>query len=544
MNKILVNKSVCLLILFLLIGPKWSVGQELVKEEVSFSIPKTLYFTGEKIWIDASVLQNGKASSSQVVYAELLDRQNQSVYLEKFLLEEGSVFHFLKIPGELVSDHYLLRVYTRISPLLAVENGLKQQFVTVFNPQKPPKVSLDSQARFLEGKTGSSEIRLSKHRLSPGETLTVNLSSAAEIKEVRVALRNPYLEFDSQIPSSKIYDSEVKGELVPELFGHVVHAQVDPRQVDTTKVYFLSVHGVESALYTDRPDRDGALYFDIGGLKHWNFVIAQADQNESLLDFELQSPVVKTQFKSDFQFPELVITADEEAFLQQLLLSSGIQSFYSEKYAQEPVPVVTGFVADRTFMLDDYTRFESVETVIKEYVPMVSVRTRQGKKEFRSINEFGAVFEKNPLMLVDGMPVFDSDQLAAFNPQRFERLDVLARKFFLNEQEYEGVLSFSSYKSDVGGFPLPSNAIFSQYKGIQLPVELERSIAEMPDSSFSDFRSILYWSADPLSQLPSGQTLEIQTSQVWGAFEVVVLTLSKEGEVHEERKYFTVENNP
>lgn len=519
--------------------PKHTFGQEVVPEFVSYSIPKTIYFTGEKIWIQAQVLQEKSPTSSHVLYAELLNRENQSVHLVKLLLERGKVFHFLEIPEDLPSDHYLLRVYTRISPILDLENGLQQQFVTIFNPNIPPQVNVELPSAFENKMESNPSITLSAESIRAGENLIISWEALSEVSEVRVRAKNPYLKDEGPISSSEIYDGKVQGKILPELFGHIVAAQVDPRTVDTTKVYFLSVHGRESALYTDRPDKGGNLYFDIGGLKHWDFMIAQADQNGSLLDFEFRSPAVQTSFKPGFKFPELVISPQDQPYLQELLISSGVQTYIVEKYSQEPVPVVTGFVADRTFMLDDYTRFESVETVIKEYVPMISVRTRGGKKEFRSVNENGGVFSGNPLMLVDGMPVFDSDQLAAFNPKSFEKLEVLSRLFYLNDREFEGVMSFSSYQSNVGGFPLPSNAFFTQTPGIQVPVELVQPITASPEGS-GDFRSILFWSAEEKSALPKLSGLNITLPNLPVPFEVELISKSPQGQDVSNRAMFWV----
>lgn len=526
------------LTLLFLFGVQLIFAQELVKEQVNYSISKSIYFTGEKIWLDASVMQNSKPTSSQVLYAELLNRENQSVHVEKFLLQNGSVFHFVEIPEELPSDHYLLRVFTRISPLTDLKNGLKQEFVTIFNPSKPPKVSAGPVDRRLPTAANSAPLQLSERKVKSGEKLSLQLDELTDIQEISVTVGNPFLERQGQISSEDIYQPEAKGERVPELFGHIVTAKVDPKLLDTTRVYFLSVHGMESALYTDRADSGGILHFDIGGLKHWDFVIAQADQNGSLLDFELQSPAIQTEFKPSFEFPELEIGPNDEVFLSQLLISSGIQTFFTENFDQDPIPVVTGFVADRTFMLDDYTRFESVETVVKEYVPMIAVRTRQGKKQFRSVNEFGDGFSGNPLMLVDGMPVFDSDQLAAFNPKSFEKLDVLSRRFYLNEQEYEGVMSFTSYEGNVGGFPLPTNAIFSQYKGLQIPIQLEQPLSAPGD--IADLRSILFWSKDPLQSLPTSSSLEIYTSELYGMHEIRVKSRNADGSMSIRRLPFEV----
>jgi hypothetical protein len=190
---------------------------------------------------------------------------------------------------------------------------------------------------------------------------------------------------------------------------------------------------------------------------------------------------------------------------------------------------VTGFVEDRVYQLDDYTRFETVETIIKEYVPEVSVKTVQKKKEFRAINEIRSfAFDSNPLMLIDAMPVFDSDDLAKFDPKGLKSLEILTRTFYLNEEEFPGVLSFTSYKNDFGGFPIPSNGIYLDYEGIQPKINFSKSLFDSPaiENQMMDWRTILFWSKVPEST-PVSNSLDIKIPEIKGKY---IITLKSNGE--------------
>ena len=143
-------------------------------------------------------------------------------------------------------------------------------------------------------------------------------------------------------------------------------------------------------------------------------------------------------------------------------------------------------------------------------------------------------------MLVDGMPVFNSDQLAAFNPKSFEKLDVLARVFYLNEQNYEGVISFSSYKSDVGGFPLPTNAIYSPYQGIQIPVELESEFGQPQEiRNLQDLRSVLTWKSEARGRVDLSE-VKIITSDLPGLYQMSIQYQSEDGSAQSWESYFEV----
>ncbi len=528
--------------LFLSYGPLVK-GQALADrgEVVSFSIPKTIYFGGERIWIASSVREGGLPAESKIVYAELLDRNNQSVAITKMPLDAGAGFNFLQLPTDLPSDHYLLRVFTRISPYQSLETGIVQRFVTVFNRQLPPTVVPVRENVKAPPLETSSRILLSDTTAAPGSVLKFTLPSGVEVQEISIAAVNPFLAIQDTLSSSLVYESLESRTLVPELFGHIIEAQIEGT-VDTTQLYYISVHGEKSALFTDRPNPDGTLFFDAGGMKNWNYLVAQADGNQSLLDFNVVQPAPRTKFKPGFDFPELLITPADEVYLTSLLRSGQIEGYFSQEFDASLFPVVTGFVADREYMLDDYTRFETVETVIKEYVPEVSVRTVKRRKELRALNEIkSGPFDSNPLMLVDAMPVFDSDILASFNPKGFEKLEVLARTFFLNEQSFQGVVSFSSYQNDFGGFPIPSNGIYLDYKGIQPRITSSTTLFDSPEdkNGIMDWRTVLFWSeVTPVANASTELSVKLPVNP--GRFEIKVKGKNKLGQPEIISSQFTI----
>jgi hypothetical protein len=505
-------------------------------EVVSFHIPKTLYVVGEKIWFEAAVKSGQDPSPSQVLYAELVDRFSNSVIYTKVPLEQGKALNYLLLSSAVPSDHYLLRVYTRISPYLELNQGIAQQYVTVINPKIPPKNS--SPSGLSDNRPiaqNQNVLRTSNSNPKPGESFRISASiDPTKILSSGISLANPYLgEEHRAISSDELYSSIETNDLLPELFGHIVEAKVP--QPDTTKTYFLSLHGKQSALFTDRVDSNGQIRFDAGGLSHWDRLIIQLEDGAEMEGLEIITPVIKTKFKPELNFPTLSISQSDFPFLSQLQKASAVESYYVESFDLDSLEVVTGFVADHTYLLDDYTRFETVETVIREYVPSVAVRTRDKKKEFRLIDEAGnAVFDSNPLILVDAMPVFDSDLLSAFNPKFLSKLEVLNREFYLNDRTYPGVLSFSSYTNNFGLFPLAPSARFFDYLGLQPLIELEKNQFEKPATGgrFPDLRTILFW--DRILDK------EIQAPALDGRFLFWVKYLDEAGTVKVSRSFLNV----
>jgi hypothetical protein len=541
MNQVKKKLLLLVLIAFLTSSVGFSQNSPLKKEIINFSIPKNIYFGGERIWIQAGVSTELGSSPSQIIYAELLNRYNESVALTKMPSADGESFNYLRIPANLPSDHYLLRVFTRVSPYLDLELGLTQQLVTIFNSSNPPAV-IANRKEYLIQEENTDKISLNSKNLRGGEFLELNLNTITGIKEIQISAMNPFLEKQGQLSSKELYQSIESRTLVPELFGHIVEAKLDQESPDTTQLYYLSVHGAKSALFTDRPDTFGSMYFDTGGMKNWRFMVAQANNNLSLVDLSIVSPAPKTKFKSEFNFPILEISPADEPYLTALLKAGQVEGYFVQEFDSSPFPVVTGFVEDITYRLDDYTRFESVETVIKEYVPETSVRTVQKRKEFRVLDKVrGSIFDSNPLMLVDAMPVFDSDLLAAFDPKGLEKLEVLTRNFYLNEEVFPGVISFSSYKNDFGGFPIPTNGIYLDYQGI-LPKVLEKNklFASPTDLKMKDWRTVIYWSATETGE-NSIENLRLKLPVNSGVYQVKVTFVDQSGSVQKALRTFRVD---
>lgn len=528
-------KSILLAVLFAFGNPSFAQINSGFEEVVDFSIPKTIYFTGEKIWLAIQVAADSSPSPSRVVYAELWNRYGESVALAKLPLEEGAGFNFLLIPDDLASDHYLLRVFTRVSPYTNLEKGLVQEFVTVFNPRIPPEV-VEERKSFPDQREVSNLISLSKTTVQTGEEIKIDYSGQESILEVSVAVPNPFLETQGKIYSNVLYENLASKTLVPEFFGHIIEARIEPDALDTlaTGLYYLSLHGEKSVLFTDEPDENGSLFFDAGGLRNWDYMVAQGSENQSMNDFEIVTPSPKTTFKPSFQFPRLQISPADQPLLSELLRGSQVEGYFVQEFQNDPVPVVTGFVQDRTFVLDDYNRFEDVETHLKEYVPEVTVRTREKSKELRVLNALqNRSFTENPLLLVDAMPVFDLEMLLEFNPAKFEKMEILTRRFFLNEEVYSGVISFSSFHNDFGGFPLPANAVYLPYSGILSPVTDRKSlfqpVSEM--GKMADWRTILYWSHASDAQIQGKKSITVIAPILKGSFQVVVKTVDSLGKV-------------
>jgi|GEM_PF-6831193 len=100
------------------------------------------------------------------------------------------------------------------------------------------------------------------------------------------------------------------------------------------------------------------------------------------VDFILECPFFKNRPDPGFQLPVLQLSEGDREFLLDRLLTRETTSYF---YLSSPVTVLENppfLNADRTYLLEDYNRFEDIATTFREYAPEILVRRRDKKNLF------------------------------------------------------------------------------------------------------------------------------------------------------------------
>tara|TARA_R110001592_G_scaffold8105_2_gene44744 strand:- start:327557 stop:329203 length:1647 start_codon:yes stop_codon:yes gene_type:complete len=469
---------------------------QLPEEKVTVQVVNPVSLTEEYLWMSVSVKTNGGPSPSKVIYMELLDRNGISVVKDLAELINGEVSSYLMLPSDLPSDHYLLRVYTRISPYISGEEGVFQSLVSIINPKIPPVITPSStlvkdstakplEAKFINGKDSLVEV-------------SIPMEKATEISLV-INKTTPFDNLGTALNYSMMYPVDIDSNtaLVPELFGHIIKGKLLDDLIDTTKVFFLTLHGSQSHMFIDTPNEKGELYFETGNFTYYDYGIIQTAETDQQVNFILASPFWDQVPNENFQLPALNLNQNDEEFIKEKILARASHQYYIGPVAILKKPLPFQYITDYSYTLDDYNRFVDMATTIREYVPMVLVRNQDRKTIFKNFNiPYNLVFKESPLLVIDGMPVFDSEAYANFNPKGIESMDIINRYFYINDQQFTGMVNLTSFKNDFGGFDLPKNALFITYNGIQKPYEYRSSMVDGNNNHFPDFRTTLTWQTD------------------------------------------------
>lgn len=230
----------------------------------------------------------------------------------------------------------------------------------------------------------------------------------------------------------------------------------------------------------------------------------------------------------------------EEA-LKQKALQREIKKFFflpDTILLSKPAPLIDAY---HVYNLDDFNRFETLGETFKEYIPQVVLRNRRGKTEFR-LRNVGGITKENPLVLLDGVPIFDLDGLSKWSAADIKRIEINNRYLKLGSKEIQGIVNIESFHGDMAKFPLGDQALVLDYPRPQplLKLNFPEYLGAKADRK-PDFRSLLYWTI--LEPANNNREVKFFTADLSGSFVAHLKYLNDAGEWLEDLVYFEVKNS-
>lgn len=343
-----------------------------------------------------------------------------------------------------------------------------------------------------------------------------------------------------------------KSDYLPEINGHLIEGRVVHRYTGKpgSKIgAYLTSPSRLIRLYTAASDEGGRVRFEtqhLNGLKE--LMVQTNTQTDSMYRVEILNPF-SLQYRAS-TVPPLVLAEALRSDLSKRSLQMQVQNAYLRKqlstYKMLSVDSVSFYgKANETYKLDDYTRFKVLEEVMREYVPGVLVRRRNDGFHFMVVdNVNGGVFSENPMVLLDGFPVFNINKLMAIDPLTIQKLEVFTSRYIQGAMTYEGLVSLTTYKGDLGGFQPSPTVLMQEYEGPQWQREFyspRYETAAEKQSRLPDARNLLYWNPNVATTAADGKkTVEFYTSDQQGKYMVVVQGVAPNGLAGSRRFVFEI----
>jgi len=341
-------------------------------------------------------------------------------------------------------------------------------------------------------------------------------------------------------------------EYLPEYEGHIVTARITNKKTGQPAeniVAYLSAPGKTFKFAIAKSKANGIVQFNVIDFIGGDAIILQTNQlQDSIYRIDIINPF--SEKYSSSQITGLNVSEDMQNLLVQHSINTQVQNaYYSEKYKQFYAPDVDTLPfygrPSASYLLDDYTRFTTMEEVLREYVPEVAVRRHRDDYLLKIADSSNNIyFDDNPLVLADGVPFFNMDTVISFNPLKIRKMDVVAKKYYLGANIFYGIVNYTTYNGDLDGIQLDPASLVLEYQGMQLQREFYTPKYDTPkevNSRLPDFRDVLQWLPNIKTEEATGKTqASFYTSDVPGSYAVVLQGLTASGRAGSKTIYITV----
>lgn len=501
---------------------------------------KDCYLTGEQMLVKVNVTdESGKPLTfSKVAYVELCDGQGVQAQC-MVQLTDGEGWAAMDLPNSMHSGNYLMSVYTRYMRNFSPEHYARKVL---------PVVNLmhTSETDRVEWMEGENPVRtgvlggLQADRASYGIRSRVQLALPAEAATMRSLTLSVSRRDLSPVPVEmpRLAAAQPEGQNhFPEMEGHVVTA----RQLNGHGgKSVLAAVGQNAILFEGQQQPDGTTRYYTSGLTgNLPVVINRFGSEDAQAAMETVSPY---QGVVPEDLPVLKMYYDRNG-LNDRSVGMQVQHAVQASLPHEPMPFNVQLKSNepaRLYDLDEWTRFKTVREIILEFVTGIN-RRKVGDRNQLFISYVNGIQNWPAMVLLDGAPISDVDELLQYDARRLKYLAVYDGRYTFGENIWNGVISFMSHRASLSDIYLPEDSQMFTYAFPQdrpayyMPVY---DTPEMQQSPAPDFRHTLYWNPD---LKPGEESCSFYTSDLTGTFHAVLTGLDAQGHEHHWDTLFTVE---
>jgi hypothetical protein len=169
-----------------------------------------------------------------------------------------------------------------------------------------------------------------------------------------------------------------------------------------------------------------------------------------------------------------------------------------------------------TTRMSDFIQLTSLREAIKEIVPGVVTTGRRGKTIINTIYKHNYQIEtRDPIVIVDGVPVFDHEKVLNIPGDKIEKIDVLNMGYYISDISLDGVIDITTQKGDLSLIEFDKPVFRQEFEALQ--PESGFSSPDYSDVSqiknrIPDFRNTVYWNPDVRTQDNGKTEVEFYTS--------------------------------
>jgi hypothetical protein len=520
-------------------------------------------------------------TASKFVDVELIGEDSKSIFTQKLTLENGIAQGNLFIPSNIKMGNYKLIVNTNskannatstptqvvlpvINPYQKDESVAKTATKDIPSIEKVENTEKEFPALEKEKPINNNQVTVStvenslfsllldKKTVPTREKFVFKINTATQqiqkgnysisvrkTDQLTTGKQLTATEFKNKwLTKSGDYDSTEKEIIVPELRGEIITGSVSAKNGSSSiqnKNIALSIPGKSFTFKTTNTNTSGKFMFNLDKTNTGsNLVIQIIDEDREKYTVQLEEPreinYSLLQFKSNFN-----LSPDMKNSILQRSVARQIENAYYNKKADSIVVANTtdNFFKNiaKEYILDDYTRFSSLQETITEV--LFEVYYKQSENNFTiGVRDFDTNFESpgSTLVLVDGLLIQDFKELFNYSTKNIYKVSIITGGYYYGSKLFNGVISFTTFRQD---YVSKQSGAYKLETKILRPVPKKEYFTpdytnKLKNKRIPDYRYQLLW----LPQITLANTenpISFYTSDVTGTFEITLEGFTDQG---------------
>ncbi|UWY29660.1 hypothetical protein N4T20_06890 [Flavobacterium sp. TR2] len=575
-NNISIRIKQLLFLMFLFIQIEFTFAQSLqnknslpnitAQETVFIHSNTTTFLTGETLYFKLyclNPLNNTTSLISKIAYVELIDSEKKSLQKNKIYLDKGIGNGDYFIPTTLKTGNYKIVAYTKW--MLNNVNSQKYEIdIFIINPFQTQEQNENITFDITNPAKSNTAIQTSNYNAANDKRIDFEFDKESYYTREKVNLKLKYLtetiekgnysvsiRKTDQIPTLKqLTASEFAKKTtenyvntpnslnyVPEIRSELITGNLTSKNNRdiANKSIALSLPGKEYVLKIVKTNAQGKFAFLLDQFPNFpNAILQVIDENRN--DYTINLDPFPKFDASSLQFTsKLNLSPELKNDIEERSTASQIQNAYyqikKDSLVTEAVMNPFFTTVEKSYVLDDYTRFPTLKENIVEVIVELYYRKNNGKYQLHiRNNQKDLELYGPPLVIVDGLLIQDPSDLFEYNMANVNRVSLITEPYVYGPNLYGGLISFETKNNE---FSENYAKKYLQTMEIQRPNS--EKVYNNPDYSagnklqrIPDYRYQLLWKPD-IKLDAKEENLSFYTSDIKGNFEVVLEGFTENG---------------
>ncbi len=533
-------------------------GTVKAQERVHLFPDKSFAVSGDTLWFSIFIYAENQAEMSQVVHVQLNDLDKNPILKVSVLCKGNFGEGYLVVPDSLSSGLYSLNPFTLVKQN-SESSEINQKFLNVYNRfdetirliQKPDETTLNQYVSENE-----VSIKTDKETYKRGENVQVSYSvPQSELENysqiiATAGLADPASEsfFSSSLKIKTINAQESPISLV-EKNGILISGKVfknESGQPVTNAIVLLSIP--DSIPFFDYcvSDEKGMFYFYLRNAVGTADLILQAVTKDNMdCRIELADNYIQV---GNTGTTEKILSRQEEIFAEGVLQASYYNKLFrgynivSDDYFDKPLQFKYTFYGEPTKSFDpnEFIDLPNFQEVSREILRGVQYRERKDETTIRLLdNGASSIFRKEPLRLLDGIPVFDNNVFKPMGTAEIRKVDVVLYERYYGDLSFNGILSVYTKNRSLDWVDRDPKIGHFKFDCIQPTKEYEFKNGKVPNTNVPNLNKVLYRSS--VANIKPDNEFDFYTSDIKGDVEIRLVLIDKNNQIKYCHKLIKVE---